>query len=152
MNNSTLYMALIDDTIRLVTVQFHNQERGEFSGKHYTYKTDIQGLRVGDVVVVEANAWYAVARVTDYDLMLPMDDDTTKFRWVVQQLNVDDHRARLDFERDAIKAVNDLRRDKVRTALLNELGLTQEGVERIKLLARGDDIVVEPKAVSDGSA
>lgn len=152
MNNSTLYMALIDDSIKLVTVQFHNQERGEFSGKMYTYKTDISDLRTGEVVVCEANMWFSVARVIDDNVMLPMDDDSTKFRWIVQRVDTVEHAARLDFERDAIKAVNDMRRDKVRTALLNELGLTQEGVDRIKMLARGDDIVIEPKAEGDGNA
>lgn len=146
MNNSSLYLPIIDDSIRLVVVQFHSQERGEFSGKEYTYKTDIANLSVGDVVVVEARQWYAVARVTDVNVMLPMDDVDTHFRWIVQRLTLEDHRARLDFERDAIKVVNDLRRDKVRAALMNELGLTQDGVERIKMLARGDDIVIEPKS------
>lgn len=142
MSNASLYMALIDDTVKLVDVQFHNQERGEFGGKTYTYKTDID-LHKHDIVVVEAREWFAVARVVDDNVMLPMDDDTTKFRWVVQHLNIEDHKSRIAFEQDVVRNVNDLRRKQVRAAVFAELGLTQEGVDKIKALARHDTVIVE---------
>lgn len=136
MNNDSLYYPLIDGEVRFVKVRFHSQERGEFDSKLYTYKTDIP-LDVDDIVICEARAWYAVAKVIEVDVPMPVNDADTTFRWVVQRLNVEEHKERLGFERDLIKQINDTRMRNLRERVLQEMGLTDEGIARVKAIVSG---------------
>mgnify|MGYP001038271968 CR=1 FL=1 len=58
----------------MVKVQFKNNYENVYSGKEYTYK-DYEGAAVGDIVVVNTNCGFAIARVSqvnisnyDYDI------------------------------------------------------------------------------------
>ena len=135
MNNPSLYLPLIDDNVTMVRVKFHSQERGEFSGREYTYKCDLH-VTEGDVVVVEARAWYGVALVTDTNVPLPIEDDDTVYRWVVDVVDTTDHTSRLNFEGELKKNINKMRVDGMRSKVLEGMGLTSEGIEQIKLLSQ----------------
>lgn len=143
MNNASLYMPLIDASVTLVSVRFHERERGEIAGREYVYKTEAR-LSVGDVVVCETGAWYGVATVTQINLPMPMDDTGTVYRWIVQRVDTNDHTHRIEFERNLIGEINAMRAASVRERVLAEMGLTADAIKRVRTIAgsRVDDAEV----------
>lgn len=60
--------------------------RGSF-GIKYSYKTDIENLKEGDVVVVQACNTYSIANFTRYSESKEDIEKATK--WVVQKVDVE---------------------------------------------------------------
>lgn len=126
MNNHSLYMPIADPRVRMLRVRFSsNYERVHTHGKLYTYKCDMPYVTAGNVVIVEARDWYAVARVVD-EVAVPIDDDETVFRWIVAVLNEDLVERRLEREAKLVKSINDHRIKRARDQLHWTLGLSSD--------------------------
>ena len=105
MNNSLL-MPIMDTNIIMVKVRFRqsdvykedqsqkfkktfrpDDDPAAWSGE-YTYKAHTSlHLKVGDTVMVQARNWYQIARVSNVDVAIPMDDNTTKYRWIAANVS-----------------------------------------------------------------
>ncbi|BDR75247.1 hypothetical protein [Clostridium tetani] len=66
--------------------------RGSFN-QDYSYKTDIENLKEGDVLVVEANNSYAIAIFQRYSEIKSRVEQATK--WVVQKVDIEAHEAKM---------------------------------------------------------
>ncbi|MBO0569974.1 hypothetical protein [Clostridium botulinum] len=66
--------------------------RGSFD-QEYSYKTDIEDLKNGDVLVVEANNSYSIAIFQRYSETKSRVKQATK--WVVQKVDIEAHEAKM---------------------------------------------------------
>ncbi|WMJ79565.1 hypothetical protein RBU49_11760 [Clostridium sp. MB40-C1] len=66
--------------------------RGSFD-QEYSYKTDIEDLKEGDVLVVEANNSYSIAIFKRYSETKNRVEQATK--WVVQKVDIEAHEAKM---------------------------------------------------------
>lgn len=136
MKNTSLYMPIADERVQIVKVSFNGSA-------HYTYKSMIP-LQADDVVVVEAKNWYGVATVVRTDVPLPIEDETTNFRWVVAKIDMHAHKRLLDAERTVIEDINARRVNNARGALLTMLGLDTDTARKlVTSVIDADDAVVE---------
>lgn len=93
--------------------------------KQYQFVTDIQDLKIGDVVVVHTDNGYKTAFFIKYD-------ETSVFenpKWMVQKVDTDSHKVKLERERKAkfIKKKMQERRAKL------------EEIQVYKILAKEDE-------------
>jgi len=116
--NESLFAPILDETITMVDCVF------ESGGQHYTYKTDITDLKVGDVVVAEARSWYQVVTVVSPNVPIPTKEDV-QYRWIVCRVPLKMHTdVRLKAEQKMIDHMTDRRVRAQRHVMLLELGLT----------------------------
>ncbi|WP_434304192.1 hypothetical protein [Clostridium botulinum] len=66
--------------------------RGSFD-QEYSYKTDIEDLKDGDVLVVEANNSYSIAIFQGYSETKSRVEQATK--WVVQKVDIEAYEAKM---------------------------------------------------------
>ncbi|ACO87104.1 hypothetical protein [Clostridium botulinum] len=66
--------------------------RGSFD-QEYSYKTDIEDLKDGDVLVVEANDSYSITIFQRYSETKSRVEQATK--WVVQKVDIKAHEAKM---------------------------------------------------------
>ena len=66
--------------------------RGSFE-QEYSYKTDIEDLKKGDVLVVQANNSYSVAIFQRYSSAKSRVEQATK--WIVQKVDVEEFETKL---------------------------------------------------------
>ena len=134
MNNSALVF-LINDDVRAVSVRY------EPEGNCSTMKTLDPDLKVDDMVIVETDTRYGftVAKIKAVDV--DVDPDTTlNIKWVVGKLDLTDHQAVLDKEKQAIDMIQSAekrkRRREMREALFDD---ADEGVKALELTSIVED-------------
>ena len=94
--NPSLYMPILDPGVQIVEARFSPD------AVPYAYKCAVP-VEIGDVVVVEAKTWYAVATIVDVGLPIPMGRPShIQFRWVVSVIDIEAHDALLEREREII--------------------------------------------------
>lgn len=105
--------------------------------KQYQFVTDIQDLKIGDVVVVHTANGYKTAFFIKYD-------ETSVFenpKWIVQKVDTDSHKVKLERERKAklIKKKMQERRAKLEEIQVYKI-LAKEDPEMMRLLQEYDEI------------
>lgn len=105
--------------------------------KQYQFVTDIQDLKLGDIVVVHTANGYKTAFFIKYD-------ETSVFenpKWIVQKVDTDSHKVKLERERKArlIKKKMEERRAKLEAIQVYKI-LAKEDPEMMKLLQEYDKI------------
>ena len=105
--------------------------------KQYQFVTDIQDLKLGDVVVVHTANGYKTAFFIKYD-------ETSVFenpKWIVQKVDTDSHKVKLERERKAIiiKKKMEERRAKLEAIQVYKI-LAKEDPEMMRLLQEYDEI------------
>lgn len=122
----------------MLKVQFKNNYENIYSGKEYTYK-DYENAAIGDIVVVNTNCGYAIARVSKVNV-LDCDYDINKLKSVakviVTQQEIDrekEAKARKQAEIEAVTA-------KLRKAyLIDALGKGLDATERLALVQMSNE-------------
>lgn len=122
----------------MLKVQFKNNYENIYSGKEYTYK-DYENAAIGDIVVVNTNCGYAIARVSKVNV-LDCDYDTNKLKSVakviVTQQEIErekEAKARKQAEIEAVTA-------KLRKAyLIDALGKGLDATERLALVQMSNE-------------
>lgn len=66
----------------MIKVQFKNNYENTYEGKEYTYKA-YEGAAIGDIVIVNTSSGYAIARVSQVDI-LDYNYDVNKLKTVVK--------------------------------------------------------------------
>lgn len=111
--------------VKVVEVKFDDY------GSKYNFKTDIEGIAVGDKVVVDTAHGFSVATVTS------LEQHTTKkaTKFVVQVIDVAKHEERLEREAKRLAMVSKMeaRRKKLQEMEIYRL-LAKEDEEMAKLL------------------
>ncbi|HDR3499677.1 TPA: hypothetical protein QCN48_005142 [Bacillus toyonensis] len=112
---------------KFVEVTFDNNAYS----KKYVFKNDIEGLAVGDKVVVETANGFSVATINNF---LETSKIGTKF--VVQKIDVEAHNTRLEKEKKlaTVKAKMEERRKKLQEIEIYKI-LAKEDSEMATLLA-----------------
>lgn len=122
----------------MLKVQFKNNYENIYSGKEYTYK-DYENAAIGDIVVVNTNCGYAIARVSKVNV-LDCDYDTNKLKSVVKVIVTQQEierekeaKARKQAEIEAVTA-------KLRKAyLIDALGKGLDATERLTLVQMSNE-------------
>lgn len=128
--NHSLTILLVEDAVRTVGVQFCDQS-GTPRGSHYTYKTILQDLKLGDIVVVETSAGngnpvgYSFAVVAKLEAEVNFDSDI-EYKWIVAAFSPDVLTALRNQEKVVVDKVRQLemqtKRQQVRAALTAQFG------------------------------
>lgn len=154
MNYSTinsLVNSLVNEDIKYVSCVFStgdetfNDDRAKNykNSKTYTYKTNIQDLKVGDLVVVEcqgnsSNFGFAIARVVTIDEE-PEYTASIHYKWVVGKVNLDEF-TQLKIEEDMIVAnIKQLEKKAKHAHILSEMkaqGITQDALKTLLIAKR----------------
>ena len=105
--------------------------------KQYQFVTDIQDLKLGDIVVVHTANGYKTAFFIKYD-------ETSVFenpKWIVQKVDTDSHKVKLERERKSIiiKKKMEERRAKLEAIQVYKI-LAKEDPEMMRLLQEYDEI------------
>jgi hypothetical protein len=124
MNNSTAVF-LVSEHIRCLRINYGDEvntqrtKSGTYSNLVKTFDPDIQK---GDYVVVTTNSRHGMTVVRVEDVDVPFDIRTEEeIRWVVDVVDVTDHKKRLEEEAVLIEAVNKARFKKEQENLRDEL-------------------------------
>ena len=133
MKNQSLLAPIVDPEVKLYTVQFFEPDTADVGGRHYTYK--YRGtLEPGEIVLAEARSTYTAVKVVE-QVEIPMNDESTTYKWIVQRLDpvlkalADTKEA----EAQLIKTVNRRRVENSREAVLGALGLSLKDAETLSL-------------------
>lgn len=128
----------------MIKVQFKNNYENIYSGKEYTYK-DYEGAEVGDIVVVNTNCGYAIARVSqvnviNYDINIDMLSTVEKI--IITQKEIEE-RAKVKYER--IKQLKEIAKAARRKALIDNLTdyISTEELSKIKDLTEEELIKIQ---------
>lgn len=128
----------------MIKVQFKNNYENIYSGKEYTYK-DYEGAEVGDIVVVNTNCGYAIARVSqvnviNYDINIDMLSTVEKI--IITQKEIEE-RAKVKYER--IKQLKEIAKAARRKALIDNLTdyISTEQLSKIKDLTEEELIKIQ---------
>jgi hypothetical protein len=116
--NYSLAVLLASDDVKLINCTFDTTG----NGKWYTYKT-ILDVQVGDYVMVEANNWYNIVRVSSLWADASMDDNIN-YRWAFAKVDFDELNRLKEKEDEAVKVIRKAELQRRRRALAQELGLT----------------------------
>lgn len=105
--------------------------------KQYQFVTDIQDLKLGDVVVVHTSNGYKTAFFIKYDKTSVFENP----KWIVQKVDTDSHKVKLERERKAIiiKKKMEERRAKLEAIQVYKI-LAKEDPEMMRLLQEYDEI------------
>lgn len=114
----------INEAKKIVIVEFNS------SYKQYEFKNDIEGLEVGDIVVVDAAPGISIGTVTSFK-----DDSKVAMKWVIQKVDLVAHNERLAREKKLveIKAKMELRRKKLQEIEIYQI-LAKEDKDMAALL------------------
>ncbi|MEG0579509.1 MAG: hypothetical protein RR490_06300 [Niameybacter sp.] len=115
---------------KIVEVSF--EKKGQ--GKSYAFKNDIEGLEIGDTVVVDTRFGVSIAYVTKF-----LAESVMATKFLIQKVDLDAHKERLEKEQKLtdIKAKMEARRKE-----LQELEVYQT-------LAKGDPVMASILAELD---
>lgn len=120
---------------RTVAVQFkHKYDLDEWGSKEYHYYTLMGDLQEGDLVVVETQHGYAVAKVVRY-----LTESNQAYRYIIQKVDLTEHENHLEKEMKLsfIQAEIEERAEAIRKR--KELEILAEGDEKLKSLIASMD-------------
>lgn len=146
MNEQAILDALFDGTV--VKVVFNNdttqqslKRDGSYSfdivnGKQYSYKSKIDGLKFGDLVVVETTSGFKVVTVVEVTDALDLNP-AIEHKWVVSKVDVDAYNQIKAQEAELVKELRRQKRANVRNQLL--VGVNTDELNRIlKIASQGE--------------
>lgn len=117
-----LLLALLDTNLRTVGVQYKDMNGVAF-GKVYTYKTDIEGLEVGDDVIVDApSTGMTVVKVAELHEIADLDEKATfEYKWIVSKVDAEGHEKRLEREEELAKEFAVIQRKVKKAKMVEQL-------------------------------
>lgn len=106
----------------MIKVIFKEDRKNEFNGLEYTYK-DYEGVQVGDIVAVDTRYGYAIAKVTQINVVDTkfVDEQLKEVKTIVY--SIDEMKKEQEKRQKYKELVLKIRRDKIITeikTLLNE--------------------------------
>lgn len=107
-----------------------NKNKTNTQPKRYTYKTTMQDLEKGDLVLAECGGssntfGFCVVKVVAINVEVDFDDKETNFRWLVSKLDLEQHRETLETEKKLISKIRGERFKSNRAKVRELLGLTE---------------------------
>lgn len=121
--------ALLRDDTRTIKVQF------ETNGQQYTYVTELD-LQVGDHVVVTAREQLKVVQVVQVDDELDIQPNgSIAYQWVVGKVDMTQHQARTERNRQITDAVAKTYRKQMRKAFAEQILADLPAESRTALLS-----------------
>ena len=88
------------DTTNLPTTNIYGRTRGYNPTKVYKYKTNIQGLKPGDLIVVPTRDTFSLARFIKYAPLLEKGRSNSEVRPIVAKVDLEEYEALLKKERE----------------------------------------------------
>jgi len=119
MKNTSLFAPVADTNVRMIKVTL-----GANGGRVYTYKTTLQDLEKGDLVVVQAKDFFTVGRVYNADnVPIPIEDEDTAYKWAFAKVDEGAIEGLLKSEAELIDKMNARRVDNMRAQMMAALGI-----------------------------
>lgn len=115
-------------------VVFEKENNWGGKPKRYSYLTDIEDLKEGDPIIVDANGSYVVAYFHDYEAT------GRGTKWIIDKIDIERHKKLIDQEQ-AYQA-----REKERQAIKQQMIARKNKLEEeaiFKLLAETDPVMAE---------
>lgn len=123
---------------RYVAIQFkHRYDRDEWGSKLYHYKTVLKDLKKDDLVVIETQNGYSVARVVRY-----LPNSNLAHQYVIQKVDLQEHEELLEKEMKAsfLRAEIEERAEAIRERQELE-ALAKEDEKMKRLMAEMDELL-----------
>lgn len=158
MQNKSLYAPIYDQSVMMHEVVFHDDKTGEERHQRYTYKAAI-ALQVGDTVIMQARGWYQVGTVMKTNVSIPMDDDETRYKWIIGKVSLMDADLLMAWEDGLIDEIHRVRAEGMRQQLMDHIGvqpnqlttlMSQEDVQDADM-QDGEASEVHDQSVVDGT-
>ena len=123
-NNHILSLLQSNYTTCKVTYAVGEKQYVSGVNKLYTFKTNIEGLKVEDIVVVPSSSaeGFAVCRVKEVHEFPEIDTDAPwDYKWIVSKVDMESYEEILKAEEEALKDLRKMQQSAVRQQALSKM-------------------------------
>lgn len=123
--NNTLVVSLFEEKVQFIRVKFNSDDSSS-----WTYKTLRPDIRIGDLVIVPAKnnisgessnpEEYKLVTVTEINVDIDIYS-SVQYKWIVSTVDLAEYRSILARELQLITEINQLKRRKQKSELLNQI-------------------------------
>lgn len=103
-----------------------NDDDIRISRKLYGYKCNIEGINIGDLVLVETSQGYyrsvVVVEIKDESVLEP----SIKYKWVVSKVDTSNYEQTLAQQKQVLSRIRQMKKINARTQLLAALGIADD--------------------------